>query len=67
MFEASLMLQLSYHRFFILVLHSISARLYVTHLLSCRVSGSNENPNFFCSCGDSESQSCGYEEPLPGI
>ncbi|KAJ4707435.1 Defective in cullin neddylation protein [Melia azedarach] len=38
---------------------------FVEHMY--RVSGSNENPNFFCSCGDSESQSCGYEEPLPGL
>lgn len=38
---------------------------FVEHMY--RVSGSKENPGLFCSCGDSESQSCGYEDSLPGL
>jgi len=35
-------------------------------IFSCRVLGSNREPNFFCNCGDSDSQSCTFEDPLPG-
>ncbi|XP_044504351.1 defective in cullin neddylation protein AAR3-like [Mangifera indica] len=38
---------------------------FVEHMY--RVSGSNESPNLFCSCGVSESQSYAYEDPLPGL
>ncbi|XP_065856195.1 defective in cullin neddylation protein AAR3 [Euphorbia lathyris] len=32
-----------------------------------RASGSDKDSNFFCNCGDSESQSCVFEDPLPGL
>ncbi|XP_015867659.3 defective in cullin neddylation protein AAR3 isoform X1 [Ziziphus jujuba] len=38
---------------------------FVEHMY--RVSGSNESPNFFCNCGDSESQLCISDDPLPGL
>ncbi|KAF2313620.1 hypothetical protein GH714_012433 [Hevea brasiliensis] len=38
---------------------------FVEHMY--RVSGSNKDPNLFCNCGDSESQSCIFEDPLPGL
>lgn len=38
---------------------------FVEHMY--RVLGSNREPNFFCNCGDSESQSCTFEDPLPGL
>ncbi|XP_050230411.1 defective in cullin neddylation protein AAR3 [Mercurialis annua] len=38
---------------------------FVEHMY--RVSGSNKASNFFCNCGDSEPQSCEFEEPLPGL
>ncbi|EEF30533.1 defective in cullin neddylation protein AAR3 isoform X2 [Ricinus communis] len=38
---------------------------FVEHMY--RVSGSNKDSNFFCNCGDSESQSCVFEDPLPGL
>ncbi|CAK7327974.1 unnamed protein product [Dovyalis caffra] len=31
------------------------------------VLGSNKEPNFFCNCCDSESESCTFEDPLPGL
>ena len=34
---------------------------------SCRVSRSNGNRNFICNCGDSESESCMYDDSLPGM
>ncbi|WCJ25674.1 hypothetical protein M5689_007543 [Euphorbia peplus] len=38
---------------------------FVEHMY--RVSGSNKDPKFFCNCGDSESQPCAFEDPLPGL
>ncbi|XWS44311.1 hypothetical protein CRYUN_Cryun15aG0034200 [Craigia yunnanensis] len=38
---------------------------FVEHMY--RISGSNKDSNVFCSCGDSESQSCAYEDSLPGL
>lgn len=38
---------------------------FVEHMY--RVLGSNREPNFFCNCGDSESQSCTFEDSLPGL
>ncbi|XVE68153.1 hypothetical protein DITRI_Ditri09bG0046200 [Diplodiscus trichospermus] len=38
---------------------------FVEHMY--RISGCNKDSNFFCSCGDSESQSCAYEDTLPGL
>lgn len=38
---------------------------FVEHMY--RVSGSNKDPNLLCNCGDSESQSCVFEDPLPGL
>ncbi|KAL9391770.1 hypothetical protein Peur_015690 [Populus x canadensis] len=38
---------------------------FVEHMY--RVLGSNRESNFFCNCGDSESQSCAFEDPLPGL
>ncbi|XP_075651387.1 defective in cullin neddylation protein AAR3 [Castanea sativa] len=38
---------------------------FVEHMY--RVSGTNDNANFFCNCGSSESQSSVFEEPLPGL
>ncbi|KDP27157.1 hypothetical protein JCGZ_19856 [Jatropha curcas] len=38
---------------------------FVEHMY--RISGSNKDSNIFCNCGDSESQSCVFEEPLPGL
>ncbi|XVF14277.1 hypothetical protein REPUB_Repub09cG0044900 [Reevesia pubescens] len=38
---------------------------FVEHMY--RISGSNSDSNVFCSCGDSESQSCAYEDTLPGL
>ncbi|KAG8659535.1 defective in cullin neddylation protein AAR3 [Manihot esculenta] len=38
---------------------------FVEHMY--RVSGSNKDTSFFCNCGDSESQSCVFEDPLPGL
>ncbi|KAJ6766246.1 DEFECTIVE IN CULLIN NEDDYLATION PROTEIN [Salix purpurea] len=38
---------------------------FVEHMY--RVLGSNREPIFFCNCGDTESQSCTFEDPLPGL
>ncbi|XWS32876.1 hypothetical protein CRYUN_Cryun22dG0028100 [Craigia yunnanensis] len=38
---------------------------FVEHMY--RISGSNKDSNVFCSCGDSVSQSCAYEDSLPDL
>ncbi|XP_068302432.1 defective in cullin neddylation protein AAR3-like [Pyrus communis] len=38
---------------------------FVEHMY--RVLGSNNNSSFNCNCGDSESWSCTYDDPLPGL
>ncbi|XP_009376275.1 defective in cullin neddylation protein AAR3 [Pyrus x bretschneideri] len=38
---------------------------FVEHMY--RVSGSNNNSSFNCNCGDAESWSCTYDDPLPGL
>ncbi|KAK6255995.1 Potentiating neddylation domain - like 1 [Theobroma cacao] len=38
---------------------------FVEHMY--RISGSNKDSNVFCSCDDSDSQSCTYEDSLPGL
>ncbi|XVF60546.1 hypothetical protein PTKIN_Ptkin08bG0056400 [Pterospermum kingtungense] len=38
---------------------------FVEHMY--RISGSSKDSIVFCSCGDSESQSCAYEDTLPGL
>ena len=45
---------------------SLTMNSHAFTIFSCRVLGSNREPNFFCNCGDSESQSCTFEDPLPG-
>lgn len=43
-----------------------TANSHAFTIFSCRVLGSNREPIFFCNCGDTESQSCTFEDPLPG-
>ncbi|KAG6656347.1 hypothetical protein CIPAW_04G016600 [Carya illinoinensis] len=38
---------------------------FVEHMY--RVSGTNDNANFFCNCGDLEFQSSELDDPLPGL
>ncbi|XP_039008277.1 uncharacterized protein LOC120136251 [Hibiscus syriacus] len=38
---------------------------FVEHMY--RISGSNKDSNVFCCCVDLDSQSCAYEESLPGL
>jgi len=54
----------------VLTFSPLSLNYEWTHILlqyfSCRILGSNKEPNFFCNCGDSESRPCTFEDPLPG-
>lgn len=38
---------------------------FVEHMY--RIAGSDDNAKFFCNCGDSEAQSCEYDDSLPGL
>lgn len=48
---------------------AMTLTFHIEHIyhLPCRIAGSDDNAKFFCNCGDSEAQSCEYDDSLPGL